>query len=182
MSPPRRAPLPVVGWREWVELPELCPTAIKAKVDTGARTSALHAFDLDVSERDGQHWASFELHPAQRSAAGAVRVDHEVLAFREVRSSDGRRERRPVIETNFGFGDTTWPVEITLTSRDAMGFRMLLGRTAVARRFLVNPGRSYVASSSIRPAAQNRAGGGKRRAAQRADNDRTTSERGNTRR
>lgn len=140
--------LPVVGWREWLELPELCPVRIKAKVDTGARTSALHAFGLRVHDIAGVTHASFELHPLQRSSAGAIHVTCPVTAFREVRSSNGRRETRPVIETVAALGETSWPLEVTLTSRDAMGFRMLLGRTALKRRFLVNPGRSYVQSSS----------------------------------
>jgi len=146
----KRQPRPVVGWREWLELPDLCPTAIKAKVDTGARTSALHAFGLRVEDVDGTAMVSFGLHPIQRSAAGAVRVSRPVTEFRKVRSSNGRVENRPVIITPVRLGEALWPVELTLTSRDAMGFRMLLGRAALRGRFLVDPGRSYVISRSKR--------------------------------
>jgi hypothetical protein len=147
VSPPRtKDRYPVLGWREWVELPGLGGARLKAKIDTGARTSALHAFDLELSEAEGVAIATFELHPLQRSARHAVRVAAEVAEFRKVRSSNGRVERRPVIRTEVTLGDVTWPVEVTLTSRDEMGFRMLLGRTAVRRRFLVDPGRSYLRS------------------------------------
>lgn len=135
---------PVIGWREWVTLPGLCPEPIKAKVDTGARTSSLHAFGLELSTRpDGITIATFEIHPEQRSAQGSTLVSVPVVSFRQVRSSMGERQRRPVIETLVSMGVQTFPVEITLTARDDMGFRMLLGRAAVRRRFLVDPGRSY---------------------------------------
>ena len=137
----------VIGWREWLLLPELCDRPLNAKVDTGARTSALHAFDLEVIDVDGETHVTFELHPVQRSSADAVRVTRPVVGFRNVRSSNGRSETRPVIETTARLGDISWPLEVTLTSRDAMGFRMLLGRSALKRRFLVNPGRSYLLSA-----------------------------------
>lgn len=136
----------MVGWREWVELPGLSSDLINAKIDTGARTSALHAFNLRVAERDGIDWADFEIHPAQRSAAGAVMVSCEIVEFRRVRSSTGHVERRPVIRTSVQVGQELFDIDVTLTSRDEMGFRMLLGRSAVRRRFLVDPGRSYVQS------------------------------------
>jgi hypothetical protein len=141
-----RAPLPVIGWREWVGLPALSPDPTKVKIDTGARTSALHAFNLRVVERDGIEWADFEIHPAQRSAAGAVAVSCEIAEFRRVRSSSGQVERRPVIRTSVQIGPELFDIDVTLTSRDEMGFRMLLGRAAIRRRFLVDPGRSYVQS------------------------------------
>jgi hypothetical protein len=144
----RRKPRPVLGWREWIELPELCATPVKAKIDTGARTSALHAHDLEIFEAGGVSVAAFELHPLQRSAAGTVRVEWPVLGFRRVRSSNGRVETRPVIVTTARIDHVTWPIEITLASRDEMGFRMLLGRSAVRRRFLVDPGRSFLAAKA----------------------------------
>ena len=136
----------VIGWREFVEFPELCDVAIKAKIDSGARTSALHAFGLRVTERDGVAVASFQLHPVQRSSANAVSVSLPVHGYRRVRSSDGRVEDRPTVRSVARLGDTEWPIEVTLTSRDQMGFRMLLGRSAIRRRFLVDPGRSYLQS------------------------------------
>jgi hypothetical protein len=142
---PKRSKL-VLGWREWVELPDLGASPIKAKIDTGARTSALHAFGLSIEQIDGAPFASFELHPIQRSDADAVAVQCPVLDFRRIRSSNGKIETRPVIATTASVGDVSWPIEVSLTSRDAMGFRMLLGRVAVRRRFLVDPGRSFLLS------------------------------------
>lgn len=144
-----RGPLPVVGWREWVGLGELLDAPIKAKVDTGARTSALHAFRLRLDRSAGIPVAHFEIHPQQRSKAGSVQVTREVVAFREVRSSNGRTEHRPVIRTAVTLGGLTWPIEVTLTARDTMGFRMLLGRSALKGRFLVDPGRSFRGSRSV---------------------------------
>ena len=142
----RRKAKIVIGWREWIELPELCTSPLKAKVDTGARTSALHALDLRIRETGGTPIASFTLNPMQRSAEGAVRVECPILGFRRVRSSNGRVETRPCIVTPARAGSVEWPIEITLAARDEMGFRMLLGRAALRRRFLVDPGRSYLAS------------------------------------
>ena len=142
--------LPVIGWREWVALPDFGVEAMKAKVDTGARTSALHAFRLDVSANGAGEMARFEIHPQQRRASGAVEVTAPIVSWRQVRSSNGNVEERPVIRTLVGLGDMRWPVEVTLTNRDEMGFRMLLGRAAVRRRFLVDSGRSYLSSKGRR--------------------------------
>jgi hypothetical protein len=133
-----------IGWREWVRLPSLSQHQIKAKIDTGARTSALHAFGLRSFDREEMRWVSFELHPHQRSAIGATRVEVPVAAYRRVKSSSGHMELRPVIVVDLRVGLSTFPIELTLTSRDSMGFRMLLGRAALRRRYLVNPGRSYI--------------------------------------
>ena len=135
--------LPVIGWREWVGLPDFGIRSIKVKVDTGARSSSLHAFGLHEFERNGTTWVRFEVHPVQRKRDRAVAVEAEVLEFRSVRSSSGKAAMRPVIVTNVRLLGTTWPVELTLASRDEMGFRMLLGREAFRRRFLVDAGNSY---------------------------------------
>lgn len=135
--------LPVIGWREWVGLPDFGIKQIKVKVDTGARSSSLHAFDLHKFERDGAQWVRFELHPVQRKSDRTVHVEAEVLEYRSVRSSSGKASMRPVIVTNVTLMGVTWPVELTLASRDEMGFRMLLGREAFRRRFLVDAGRSF---------------------------------------
>ena len=140
---PRREPLETLGWREWAGLPDLGVARIKAKLDTGARTSALHAFDLERFERDGVDMVRFEIHPKQRSASGAVVAEGAVIDERWVRNSGGQRELRPVIQTTVAIGARAWPIELTLTRRDEMGFRMLLGRQALRRRALVDPGRSY---------------------------------------
>jgi hypothetical protein len=138
--------LPVIGWREWVRLPDLGIEAIKAKVDTGARTSSLHAFNLREFDRDGVRFVRFVVHPAQKSTRGSVTVVAQVVEHRVVRNpgGGGREETRPVIATDVEIGDRRWPIEITLTSRDEMGFRMLLGRQALRRRFVVDAGRSFI--------------------------------------
>jgi len=130
----------VVGWREYVGLPDLGLTSpIRAKVDTGATTSALHAHRL--TESGG--FATFWVHPRQRNATGATKVNARVVDHRTVKSSNGHAERRPVIETHILIGDHAWPIRITLTRRDAMGYRMLLGRSALKEVALVDVAQSY---------------------------------------
>ncbi len=137
--------LRTIGWREWVALPSFGIDAIKAKVDTGARSSALHAHGLRIEQRNGVDVATFAIHPRQRSASPSHSVEAPVAGWRHVTSSGGHRELRPVIVTTVELMAIEWPIELTLTRRDAMGFRMLLGRRAVRRRFLVDPGRSFLA-------------------------------------
>lgn len=143
MSPSRRTPKDVIGWREWVGLPDLGIEHVKAKVDTGARSSALHAYDVEAFERDGESWVRFKVHPVQRRTDEVATAEAAVLEYRRVRSSSGKASRRPVIVTRVSLLGHTWPVEVTLANRDAMGFRMLLGREAFRGRFLVDAGRSY---------------------------------------
>lgn len=135
--------LPVIGWREWVGLSDLSIKRIKAKVDTGARSSSLHAFDLEEFERDGQTFVRFKVHPVQRNSKKVIEADAKVLEYRSVRSSSGKASMRPVIVTNLTMLGQTWPVELTLANRGDMGFRMLLGREAFRGRFLVDAGQSY---------------------------------------
>ncbi len=135
--------LPVIGWREWVGLPDLGIKTIKAKVDTGARSSSLHAFNLQKFERDGMQWLRFHVYPVQRKRIDAVEVEAVLLEYRSVRSSSGKSAIRPVIVTNIELFGIIWPIEVTLASRDEMGFRMLLGREAFRGRFLVDAGNSY---------------------------------------
>lgn len=143
---------PVIGWREWVALPELGIGRIKAKVDTGARSSALHAFDLRREGPPGEEWVTFSVHPLQRDAETTVVCRAHLVDEREVRSSTGKATLRPVIETPIVVGEETWPIELTLVRRDLMGFRMLLGRQGVRRRYWIDPGRSFLAGRT--PAVQ----------------------------
>ena len=143
-----KRPAVVLGWREWIGLPDLGVDAIKAKLDTGARTSSLHAFDMSRYDDDDEPMVRFEIHPRQRSGAGAVEVRARVVDERWVRNSGGTRELRPVIETVALVGEERWLIELTLTRRDEMGFRMLLGRQALRKRALVDPGSSYKAGGA----------------------------------
>lgn len=136
----------VIGWREWLDLPELGITEIKAKIDTGARSSALHALHIQQFERNNQKMIRFQVHPYQRDNHYTVTSEAELLEWREVRNSGGHAQLRPVITTILELAGQKWPIELTLTNRDVMGFRMLLGREAVRSRFLVNPGKSYLLS------------------------------------
>lgn len=140
----RKARVLVAGWREWIRLPELSESPINAKLDTGARTSALHAFRIRNFERDGEPWVRFEIHPNQRSRKNVQVVEVRVYDQRIIRSSNGSEELRPVIKTKCQLDGKTWPIELTLTSRDAMSYRLLLGRTALRGRVVVDSGKSYL--------------------------------------
>ncbi len=142
-SKKRKKVKPTLGWREWVRLPDLGIERIKAKVDTGARSSSIHAMHLEVLTRGGKQYVRFQVHPVQRSSRGALTVQAEILEFRDIKSSSGQIAKRPVIVTPVCVAGQVFPIELTLAPRDTMGFRMLLGRQAVRRRFLVDPGRSY---------------------------------------
>lgn len=134
----------VLGWREWVSLPDLGIAKIKAKVDTGARTSALHAFDVSLEERDDVKVVRFKIHPKQRDLTTVIECEAPLLDVREVRDSGGHSESRYVIETRISIGSSTHLAEMTLTNRDSMGFRMLIGRTTMKGTYLVDPGRSFL--------------------------------------
>lgn len=139
--------LPRVGWREWAQLPALGIPAIKAKVDTGARTSALHAFQVRHFRHHSEDWVRFFMHPLQHDTDTVVECRARVIDRRAVSDSGGHREKRWVVETDLRIGTQTWPVELTLTNRDTMLFRMLLGRTALRGRLLVDCARSYLQGS-----------------------------------
>lgn len=136
--------LNMLGWREWVGFPDLGIRQIKAKVDTGARTSCLHAFLVEPFDQDGVPWVRFNIHPSQRNASKVLRCEAPILEQRVVRDSGGHEELRYVIETVVSIGDSKHVVEVTLTDRDTMKFRVLLGRTAISGQYAVDPGGSYL--------------------------------------
>ncbi|MDA0654132.1 MAG: RimK/LysX family protein [Proteobacteria bacterium] len=143
---------PLIGWREWIALPDLKIARIKVKVDTGARTSALHAFNIRPFCRSRRDWVEFEVHPLQQNNTRIRKCACPALDYRWVKNSGGGREKRYVIETVAQFDGQEWPIEVTLTDRDQMGFRMLLGRSAMQHRFIVDPGASYVLQKPLRRA------------------------------
>ena len=138
------APRTIVGWREWVALPQAGVDWVKAKVDTGARSSSIHAFDLEAYDVDGQEWVRFSIHPWQRSDEDVAELSLPVLDRREVRSSNGQVEQRYAVAMEVTLAARTITTVMTLSNRDEMGFRMLIGREALERGFLVDSSRSYV--------------------------------------
>ena len=158
VEPPKQAPgegvgkRVALGWREWLALPDLDIAWVKAKVDTGARTSCLHTFRTEPYTVDGQRRVTFWVHPEQHNLHRVVECDAAVIDERSVTDSGGHKELRLVIETRVLLGDQSWPIEMTLTNRDNMRFRMLLGRTAMAGRCTVMPEASYLAGD---PALRN---------------------------
>jgi hypothetical protein len=142
---PKKRSKRIIGWREWIYLPDLDVGRIKAKIDTGARTSALHAFKITPFSRDGAAYVRFAVHPVQRQRTPEVSCVARVIDYRAVTDSGGRVEHRYVIRTSLKMGTTRWPIELTLANRDQMGFRMLIGRQALRRRYLVDSGRSFIA-------------------------------------
>ncbi|OEE32904.1 ATP-dependent zinc protease [Vibrio ordalii] len=134
----------IVGWRETLSLPGLGIEQINAKVDTGARTSCLHAFKVESFTKEETLWVRFWIHPVQRNNDKVTVCEAKVIDERIVRDSGGHEESRYVIQSDVSLGGQTWPIEITLTNRENMGFRMLLGRTAMHRRILVNPTKSFL--------------------------------------
>ncbi len=141
----------IVGWREWVSLPGLGVPWIKAKLDTGARTSSLHAFDLEEYRRDGIGMVRFGVHPWQDTAQDAVIVECAIHDRRSVRSSSGHTEERIVVLMDIVLLGRTMTAEVTLTNRDEMGFRMLVGREALRQGFIVDSARSFVGGRAPRP-------------------------------
>lgn len=134
-----------LGWREWLSLPELSIQRIKAKIDTGARTSALHAFRVETFIEQGSTKVKFDIHPRQYSTERVIHCVADLLDIRWVTDSGGHREQRYVICTTLAMSGESWPIELTLTKRDDMRFRMLLGRSAMHdKNIKINPSASYL--------------------------------------
>ncbi len=134
----------ILGWREWLGFPDLGIPQVKAKVDTGARTSCLHAFLVETFERKGKAWVHFDIHPIQGNTDHVLHCEAPLLERRIIRDSGGHEEMRYVIETTVRIGENRQLIEVTLTDRDNMKFRALLGRSAICERYLVDCQRSYV--------------------------------------
>jgi hypothetical protein len=131
--------LPIIGWQEWCALPSLGIPAIKAKVDTGAQTSALHAYRIETYRQNRNYYAKFYAHPIQRNDNVQIACCAKIVDERTIKSSNGQKEQRYVIESDCQLGGVKFPILITLTNRDIMKFRMLLGRNAIKGKALVNP-------------------------------------------
>ena len=133
-----------VGWREWISLPEIGIIAMQCKVDTGAKTSALHAFKVDSFERDEQLWVRFSVHLDENDLSKIQVCEAKVVDQRSVTDSGGNISQRFFIETLLGIGESHYPIQVSLTDRDTMKFNMLLGRTALRKgHFIVDPSKSY---------------------------------------
>lgn len=148
----------LTGWREWVSLPDLGVDWLKAKIDTGARTSSLHAFDVDEFEREGEDWVRFRVKPWQDSQEDAVVVETPVHDRRAVRSSSGHAQERLVVKLLVRLVDREVLAEVTLSNRDEMGFRMLIGREALRRGYIVDPARSFLGGRAPREARRRNRG------------------------
>lgn len=134
----------LIASEEWFAFKQLGIPAIKARVDTGAATSSLHAFDIEEFERDGQTWVAFDIHPLQKDKKTTISCQAIAVGQRKVKSSSGHPEKRYVIEAEISYQDEAWNIEITLTNRDSMGYRMLLGRQAMNGRIIVDPSESFL--------------------------------------
>ncbi|TQL85996.1 ATP-dependent zinc protease family protein [Microbacterium saperdae] len=148
----------LTGWREWVALPDLGVDWIKAKIDTGARTSSLHAFDIQEFDREGESWVRFRLKPWQDSQEDTVVVETPVHDRRAVRSSSGHAQERLVVMLLIRLVDREVLAEVTLSNRDEMGFRMLIGREALRRGYAVDPARSFLGGRAPREARRRNRG------------------------
>ena len=146
-----------IGWREWIGLPDFAIKRVKAKVDTGARTSALHAFKVAPFTKRGEKWVRFAVHPKQRHRHPEMMCEARVIDQRRITDSGGNGQERYVIRTRLKLGPRSWPIELTLSNRDAMGFRMLIGREAIRRRYVVDPARSFIVKKRSQKAKAARA-------------------------
>ncbi|MEE2692036.1 MAG: RimK/LysX family protein [Pseudomonadota bacterium] len=140
----KKAPPTLIGWREWAAFPDLGAERIKAKIDTGAKTSAVHAYRIRTEMRGGVLWAEFYLHPVQKKRIPEIKCSAPVIARRKIRSSNGVEEVRNIIETTLRMGGREWRIQLSLARRDEMGFRLLLGRDAIRKKFIIDPAASFL--------------------------------------
>lgn len=133
----------IIGWREWISLPDFHVPAIKAKIDTGAKTSAIHAFDVEPFEKNGEQFVRFCIHPLQGRDDVSIPCEAKLIDKRKVTNSGGTSQKRYVIATTLEIGGQRWEIELTLTNRDEMKFRMLLGRSAMRGHLIVDPQLSH---------------------------------------
>jgi len=150
----------LAGWREWVQLPDVGVPWIKAKLDTGAQTSSIHAYDVEAFDQGGTAWVRFGIRPWQRSEEDEARVELPVLDVRRVRSSSGHVDERFVVSMPLVLVGHRVEAEVTLSNRDSMGFRMLIGREALSRGFVVDSARSFLGDRAPRPMRRRNRGDG----------------------
>ena len=144
-----KRPKLIAGWREWAQLPDLGVKQIKVKLDTGARTSSLHAFDLSTFTQMGEDWVRFDIHPFQENATITQTCMSPVVDYRWITSSTGHKQKRFIIQTTLQIGEFSALIELSLAKRDEMGFGMLIGRMALKRRILVDPSHSFLLSPPL---------------------------------
>jgi len=140
----------LIGWKEWLVLPDLGIPSLKVKIDTGARTSALHTFSLEEFSSEGQLMVRFGIHPFRKRSDVELFCEAPVVDQRFVKDSGGHAEMRYIIETSVLLGTLLWPIKISLTNRDGMMFRMLLGRTALKDRFIIDPAKAYLIGKKLK--------------------------------
>ncbi|MGB5685011.1 MAG: 30S ribosomal protein S6--L-glutamate ligase [Candidatus Electrothrix sp.] len=133
----------IIGSEEWCAFPDMMIPAIKARIDSGAKTSSIHAFNIQPFRRQGRSWISFEVHPLQANRRIVIRCEKPVIDRRAVKSSSGLSETRYVISASMQMGSENWEIELTLANRDSMGYRMLLGREAMGKRLVIDPSQSF---------------------------------------
>jgi len=150
-----KSPMKILGWREYCSLPSLGCKKIKVKVDSGAKTSSLHAYNLKYYKRNNKQYVKFDIHTFENKTPVSIETKARVLEFRKVKSSNGHVEERPVVETEIILLGETWKIELTLTNRDEMGFKMLLGREAIKKRFLINPAKSFLCNKKVKNETSN---------------------------
>ncbi|EKE09430.1 MAG: hypothetical protein ACD_16C00176G0003 [uncultured bacterium] len=134
------------GWREWAQLPDLGVDKIKVKIDTGAKTSSLHAFQVSTVRHDGREFVKFDIHPIQDNDTVIYTCLSPIVDYRWITSSTGNRQQRIIIETRLKIGAYSSIVQLSLANRDEMGFRMLIGRAALKKEVLVDPAHSFLLS------------------------------------